>query len=85
MFRKTISCLALFLLLQATATTWAQSGPQKGHRNISLHAGFSSVASTTSVNGSIVNDAPATLELSADATYSHFLSDKFAFSLYLQE
>ena len=79
MFKKTISCLALFLLLQAT---WAQSGPQKGHRSISLHAGFSSTASTTTVNGSIVSDAPATLGLSAAAAYTYFMSDKVAFSLY---
>ncbi|MBR1766710.1 MAG: outer membrane beta-barrel protein [Bacteroidales bacterium] len=81
MFKKTISCLSLFLLLQASATTWAQSGPQKGQNTISLHAGLSSTATTTSINGSIANDSPAAIELLANAAYSYFLSDKFAFSL----
>lgn len=78
---KAISCLALVLLLQTNASIWAQNGPQKGAKNISLSAGFSSTSTTTSINGSIVNYPPATIGLSISAAYSYVLSDKLAFSL----
>ena len=81
MLKKAISCLALVLLLQTNASIWAQNGPQKGAKNISLSAGFSSTSTTTSINGSIVNYPPATIGLSISAAYSYVLSDKLAFSL----